>query len=98
MLPLTVDNGWNATVLYCGGSDIAKEDWLSDLALINVPASASCISISPATENTWQDDDSLPVGRVMGSAILLPDSTVVVLNGANQVRTWYIIFKSILFT
>ncbi|CAG8632495.1 3209_t:CDS:2, partial [Acaulospora colombiana] len=84
MLPLTVENGWNATVMYCGGSDVAKDDWLSSLALINIPASSSCITISPATENTWQDDDSLPQGRVMGSAILLPDSTVVVLNGANQ--------------
>ncbi|PVF94465.1 DUF1929-domain-containing protein [Serendipita vermifera] len=84
MLPLTVENGWNATVMYCGGSDIAKDDWLSNLALINIGGSASCIKISPATENTWQDDDSLPQGRVMGSAILLPDSTVVILNGANQ--------------
>jgi hypothetical protein len=53
------------------------------MALINVPASDSCISITPETSNTWVEEDSLPEGRVMGNAILLPDGTFFVANGAN---------------
>lgn len=85
MKPVTVKDGWNATVVYCGGSDIAREDWLNrDKILINVPASASCISMSPAFSGDWDFEDSLPAGRVMSNAIILPDSTVVILNGANM--------------
>lgn len=83
MLPLTVANNWTATVMYCGGSDLQPDQWQSGLALINVPASDSCISITPETSNQWVDEDSLPEGRVMGSAILLPDMTMFVVNGAN---------------
>lgn len=86
MLPLTVENGWNATVMYCGGSDISKDQWLDNEPLVHIPASASCIKISPATEANFEDEDSLPEGRVMGSAILLPDSTILIVNGANTVR------------
>ena len=39
--------------------------------------------MSPETSNTWEDDDPLPEGRVMGNAILLPDGKVLVVNGAN---------------
>jgi hypothetical protein len=88
MLPLIVENGWNATVMYCGGSDISKDQWLDNEPLATVPASASCIRISPATENNFEDDDPLPEGRVMGNAILLPDATILVVNGANTVRVF----------
>lgn len=83
MLPLTVANNWTATVMYCGGSDLQSNQWTSGMVLINVPASDSCISITPETSNQWVDEDSLPEGRVMGNAILLPDGTVFVANGAN---------------
>lgn len=83
MLPLTVANNWTATVMYCGGSDLQSDQWTSGIALINVPASDSCISITPETSNQWVDEDSLPEGRVMGNAILLPDGTIFVANGAN---------------
>lgn len=39
--------------------------------------------MSPEVSNTWEDDDSLPEGRVMGNAIILPDGKVLVVNGAN---------------
>lgn len=83
MLPLTVANNWTATVMYCGGSDLQSNQWTSGMALINVPASDSCISITPETSNQWVEEDSLPEGRVMGNAILLPDGTIFVANGAN---------------
>lgn len=83
MLPLTVANNWTATVMYCGGSDLQPSQWRSGMALISVPASDSCISITPQSSNQWVEEDSLPEGRVMGNAILLPDGTFFVVNGAN---------------
>lgn len=83
MLPLTPANGYNATVMYCGGTNLNDSQWLQPgLALINITADTSCIKISPATSLDWQEEDYLPEGRVMGNAILLPDGTVLVLNGA----------------
>ena len=95
MRPLTVKEGWNATVVYCGGSDIAREDWLNqNLRLIDVPASGSCISMSPAFSGDWDSEDSLPLGRVMSNAIILPDSTVVILNGASTVSLLLILIST----
>lgn len=87
MLPMTVENNWRATVIYCGGSDIAPDRWRSGDALINVAASDSCIKITPETSAAWEEDDPLPEGRVMGNAILLPDGTIFVANGANTVSS-----------
>jgi Domain of unknown function (DUF1929) len=39
--------------------------------------------MTPETSNQWEDDDPLPEGRVMGSAIIMPDGKVLVVNGAN---------------
>jgi hypothetical protein len=83
MLPMTVANNWTATVLYCGGSDLQPGQWTSGIVLIDVAASDSCISITPETSNEFVDEDPLPEGRTMGNAIILPDGTLFVVNGAN---------------
>jgi hypothetical protein len=84
MLPLTVANNWTATVMYCGGTDLQPDQWTAGLALIDIAASDSCISITPETSNEWVDEDPLPEGRVMGNAILLPDGTIFLANGAGM--------------
>lgn len=85
MLPLTPANGYNATVMYCGGTNISDDQWLQPgLNLLQFASDNSCIKISPATSLEWQEEDYLPEGRVMGNAILLPDGTVLVINGAQS--------------
>jgi hypothetical protein len=85
MMPLTPANNYTATVMYCGGTNLNDSQWLQPgLALIDIMADASCIKITPATSLDWQEEDYLPEGRVMGNAILLPDGTVFVVNGALQ--------------
>jgi len=70
-------------VMYCGGTNLQDSQWQqAGLALINITADSSCIKISPATSLEWEEEDYLPEGRVMGNAILLPDGTVLVVNGA----------------
>jgi hypothetical protein len=34
MLPLTPDNGYTATVLFCGGSSVATEGFVSELSSV----------------------------------------------------------------
>ena len=74
ILPL-VAPAYTATILLCGGSsgDIPSPAALSD-----------CYTINPAEESpSWQTTDSLPNGpQTMSDGILLPDGTVLIINGA----------------
>ncbi|KAJ3412649.1 hypothetical protein HDV05_000399 [Chytridiales sp. JEL 0842] len=71
LLPLTKTNGYKATVMICGGT--RKDQW----------ASKSCSTISPdISKGGWKEEEEMPVGRVMGDAVILPDATVLFVNGA----------------
>ncbi|KAG8760001.1 hypothetical protein FRC12_009642, partial [Ceratobasidium sp. 428] len=83
MMPLTPANNWTATLMFCGGSDLQPDQWTEDWAIAAYPADSTCTKISPDVSEKWEDDDSLPEGRSMGSMILLPNEQILVLNGAN---------------
>ncbi|KAJ7723558.1 glyoxal oxidase [Mycena metata] len=87
MLPLTPANNWTATVLFCGGSD--NDDWSTDWNIAALPASASCVRITPDRSKSYTQDDSLPEGRSMGSLVSLPDGRVLCLNGAKMGTAGY---------
>lgn len=85
MMPLTPENNWTATLMFCGGSNIANEEWTSpSFVAITRPASTSCVKITPDLSKSYVEDDSLPDGRSMASCILLPDGKVLCLNGARK--------------
>lgn len=75
LLPLVAPN-YDPTILMCGGSsgDAPDPQALDD-----------CYTIKPNDENpVWQQDDNLPNGpQTMTDAVLLPDGTVLMLNGAH---------------
>lgn len=85
LLPLSSSNNWSAEILICGGG--AYQDLTS-------PTDASCGRITPLSSSssssnnnnnkppTWELD-SLPQGRTMLDNILLPDGTILFLNGAH---------------
>lgn len=83
LLPLSSSNNWSAEILICGGG--AYQDLTS-------PTDASCGRITPFSSSssssnnnkppTWELD-SLPQGRTMLDNILLPDGTILFLNGAH---------------
>jgi len=54
-----------------------------------LPADDSCVRITPDTTNTFEDDDDLPEGRVMGNFILLPNGKVFLVNGVGQGTAGY---------
>lgn len=89
MLPLTPANNWNPTILFCGGSDMADEAW-GDYAHPNIdtwkyPASRDCQRITPepvdGSAPAYEADDLMLEGRTMGQFIILPDATMLVING-----------------
>ncbi|OJA12656.1 hypothetical protein AZE42_08700 [Rhizopogon vesiculosus] len=82
MLPLTPDNKYTATIMFCGGSNISYAMWTQDWDIPHWPASASCVQITPDQSPNYVKLDSLPEGRTMGNLILLPDGRVLCLNGA----------------
>lgn len=75
LLPLRSSNGYAPDVLICGGG--AYQD-------ITSPTDPSCGRIQPlATTPKWEMD-SMPEGRGMVEGTLLPDGTVIWLNGCNS--------------
>ncbi|KAG8839721.1 hypothetical protein FRC18_008441 [Serendipita sp. 400] len=83
MLPLTPDNNYQATILFCGGSDLEPDQWTQDWDIASYPADATCVTITPDVSTDWQDDDGIGQGRTMGNMIGLPDLKVLLINGGN---------------
>ncbi|TEB14488.1 copper radical oxidase [Coprinellus micaceus] len=90
MLPLTPDNGYTATVLFCGGSSVATERWQApDFIAIQQAPSTSCVKITPDVSGSYTHDDPLPEARSMLNFIHLPDGTILGLNGAGMGTAGY---------
>ncbi|KAJ1538618.1 hypothetical protein HK405_013654, partial [Cladochytrium tenue] len=77
LLPLSgAAEGAGARVMVCGGATTAD-------SAADGPATAACSSIVPeADAPAWTDEAPMPVPRVLGDAMLLPDGTVLMVNGA----------------
>lgn len=74
LFPLSSSNNWSSKIIICGGG--AYQD-------ITSPTDPSCGVISPEDANPTWEMDSMPQGRVMVEGTLLPDGTIIWLNGAN---------------
>lgn len=75
LLPLSSENGWTPDIMICGGG--AYQD-------ITSPTDASCGRIQPYSNTPTWEMDAMPEGRGMVEGVLLPDGTVIWLNGCNQ--------------
>jgi hypothetical protein len=84
MLPLTPANNYEATLLFCGGSNPPQwgDDGSARYNVTAVPADNTCVRISPDDDNPkYIDDDFLHEGRSMGTFAYLPDGTLWMGNG-----------------
>ncbi|KAH8923060.1 copper radical oxidase [Atractiella rhizophila] len=87
MLPLRPSNNYDPTILFCGGMDVADNEWKANTVdwFRAKEASTSCVTIQPEADNPqYVDDDDLAQGRVMGNLILLPDGTLFLTNGVSH--------------
>jgi hypothetical protein len=75
LLPLSSSNNWNPDIVVCGGG--AYQD-------ITSPTDPSCGRIQPLSASPAWEMDSMPEGRGMVEGTLLPDGTVLWLNGGSQ--------------
>ncbi|KAK4555299.1 hypothetical protein LTR86_007596 [Recurvomyces mirabilis] len=75
LLPLSSTNGWAPSIIICGGGAYQA---------ITSPTDPSCGRISPLAPNADWEMDSIPTGRGMVEGTLLPDGTVIWLNGAQS--------------
>ncbi|KAK1749675.1 glyoxal oxidase [Echria macrotheca] len=96
LTPLTAENNYTHTVNFCGGVALTKDQLVGTdtsipkLDVLKVPADKSCTSINPLDGKPgWTDFDPLPEGRVMGSALILPDLTILIINGARYGTAGY---------
>ena len=91
MLPLTPDNNYTPTILFCGGSN--PPQWGDGIAGYNVSAveaDNSCVRISPEDNNpTYVTDDYMFEGRSMGEFVFLPDGTLWMGNGVGYGTAGY---------
>ncbi|MCJ1437254.1 hypothetical protein MMC27_006640 [Xylographa pallens] len=75
LLPLSSANDYAPDIIICGGG--AYQD-------ITSPTDPSCGRIQPLNANAAWEMDSMPQGRGMVEGTLLPDGSVIFLNGCNQ--------------
>lgn len=79
MLPLTPANNYTATLLFCGGSNPPQwgDDGGSRYNVTAVQADRTCVRITPTDANPqYTDDDTMNIGRSMGTFTYLPDGTL----------------------
>jgi hypothetical protein len=92
MLPLTPDNGFTPTILFCGGSNPPQwgNDGTAGYNVTAVPTDNTCVRISPDDANPkYDDDDYMFEGRSMGQFVYLPDGTMWMGNGINMGTAGY---------
>ena len=66
----------------CYSTDIFLRWTDQNFVPIRLPASTSCVRLTPDNAGTYTEDDPLPEGRSMGVLIALPNGKILCLNGA----------------
>lgn len=75
LLPLSSATNWNSKIMVCGGGSYQD---------ITSPTEPSCGVIAPEAATPAWEMDAMPQGRGMVEGVLLPDGTVLWLNGCNK--------------
>jgi hypothetical protein len=100
MLPLTPENDYTPTILLCGGQDgtsmpdVAWGDYANPAVNTwSIPATNVCHRITPeptdGSQPDYTEDDPMLEGRTMGQFIILPDGTLLMINGGQNGTAGY---------
>ncbi|KAI5296681.1 hypothetical protein KEM52_000005 [Ascosphaera acerosa] len=88
VLPLRAENDWSPEVIVCGGGSYVD---------ITSPTENTCGRIRPLDETPDWEVELMPQGRTMVDAQLLPDGTVLWINGCNKGAQGFGIAKDPIF-
>ena len=100
MLPLTPQNKYTPTILFCGGTYMTDDQWgnytAPNINMFEHVASKDCSSITPENADGSQvknvkyvHEEDLPEPRTMGQFIHLPTGQMVIVNGASNGTAGY---------
>lgn len=97
MLPLTPENNYTPTILFCGGTDMPDYAWGNYswpfIDTFNYPASKDCQRITPQPEDgssgAYEQDEDMLEGRTMGQFIILPTGKLLMVNGGQNGTAGY---------
>lgn len=83
LLPLTPENNYTPEVLICGGSTVSDTASPSSYSS-QTPASAQCsrIVLTAAGIAAGWSVETMPMARIMGELVQLPDGRILIVNGA----------------
>lgn len=97
MLPLTPDNDYTPTVLFCGGTDMPEYAYGNYswpfIDTFDYPASKDCQRITPEPKDgsavDYEQDDDMFEGRTMGQFVILPTGKLLMVNGGENGTAGY---------
>ncbi|KAH7102968.1 DUF1929-domain-containing protein [Auriculariales sp. MPI-PUGE-AT-0066] len=98
MLPLTPANKYTPTLLFCGGTNSLDDHAWGGYGGPNAntwehAASADCQRLTPeplgGETAAYEQDDDMLEGRTMGQFTILPDGTMLMINGAKMGTAGY---------
>lgn len=52
MLPLTPANNYTATIVFCGGTDLLADQWVTNWNIAGYAADKTCVKVSSSCETT----------------------------------------------
>ncbi|GAA5973306.1 hypothetical protein JCM11641_003065 [Rhodosporidiobolus odoratus] len=85
LLPLTIENNWTPEVVFFGGTTL---DLDADPSKVSANEAASkqvsrMVLDAAGIRGGWKTE-SMPMARVMGDAVVMPDGNVLIVNGAGS--------------
>lgn len=89
MLPLTPKNNYTATILFCGGTNLQPDQWVTNWNIAAYPADPSCVKMTPDVSTSWEEEDYLFEGRSMGQFVIMPDGRLWMGNGIGKGTAGY---------
>lgn len=94
LLPLTPENDYMETVLFCGGIEgMSKADWGGshgpNVSVTLRPNSKACQAISPLGDRQWTSPTQAPEGRTMAIFVNLPDGKIMWVGGGRYGSAGY---------